>query len=52
MIVDPLGNIITQRYNEESLIAVDIDINEVIKIRESFQLKRDRQEDFYSELYK
>lgn len=52
LVVDPLGNVITQRSNEESLITADIDINEVKKIRESFQLKRDRREDFYLNLYK
>jgi omega-amidase len=52
MIINPLGNIITQRTNEESLIVADIDSNEVREIRESFQLKRDRREDFYSGLYR
>jgi omega-amidase len=52
MVIDPLGNIIAQSYNEETLVTADIDISEVIKVRESFQLKKDRREDFYAELYK
>lgn len=47
MIIDPLGNILTQCSNSEALLIADLDINQVNSLRKSFPLKNDRREDLY-----
>jgi omega-amidase len=48
MIIDPLGNIISNLYMEEGLIIADISPNDVTTVRENFRLKEDRKETLYS----
>jgi omega-amidase len=48
MIIDPLGNIISNLYMEEGLVIADICPNDVTTVRESFRLKDDRKETLYS----
>lgn len=48
MIIDPLGNILTQCSDSEALLIADLDINEVNTLRKSFPLKDDRRENLYS----
>ena len=50
MIIDPQGNILATSYNNEELIVADIDLEEVHKLRNSFKVKDDRRNDFYSSL--
>jgi omega-amidase len=47
MIIDPLGNIISNLYMEEGLVIADISPNDVTTVRESFRLKDDRKETLY-----
>ena len=51
MVVDPLGNVISQVGSEEALIICDINLEKVYNIRDSFKLKKDRREDLYKNLY-
>lgn len=51
MIVDPLGNIISDLYMKENLIIADINQDEVVKIRQKFRLKEDRKETLYYKMY-
>lgn len=48
MIIDPQGNILTTSYNNEELIVANINLEEVHKLRNSFKVKSDRRNDFYS----
>ncbi|MCB2290002.1 carbon-nitrogen family hydrolase [Clostridium sp. CS001] len=47
MIIDPLGNIISNLYMEEGLVIADISPTDVTAVRESFRLKEDRKETLY-----
>ena len=47
MIIDPFGNIIVQGDECEGLIIEDIDVGEAYRLREAFNLKKDRKEDLY-----
>jgi len=47
MIIDPLGNIISNLYMQEGLVIADINPENVTKIRDSFRLKDDRKEALY-----
>lgn len=50
MIVDPLGNIVKTMYEEEGLIIADIHAAQVENIREKFNVKKDRREEFYAKI--
>ena len=39
MVVDPLGNVISQAGSEVALIICDINLEKVYNIRDSFKLK-------------
>jgi len=52
MIINPYGEIISEISNEEKLIIGNADINDVIKVRDEFNTKRDCQISFYRNLYK
>lgn len=52
LIVNPYGEIITQCMSHAGLITADIDSSLVKEYRSAFQLKEDRREDLYIELYK
>lgn len=47
MIIDPLGNIISNLYMEEGLVIADISPSDVTAVREHFRLKDDRKEILY-----
>lgn len=47
MIIDPLGNIISNLYMIEGLVIADIYKENVTEIRENFRLKEDRRESLY-----
>jgi omega-amidase len=47
MIIDPLGNIISNLYMQEGLVIADISPENVTIIRDSFRLKDDRKEALY-----
>ncbi|MCY6371777.1 carbon-nitrogen family hydrolase [Clostridium ganghwense] len=52
MIIDPLGNVIETISEKEELIIADINLKEVENIREKFNIKNDRREEFYAEFIK
>jgi len=53
LIIDPLGNVVSScRDNLEGLIIGEIELSMVTSVRESFNLKFDRKEALYYELYK
>ncbi|MCY6484214.1 carbon-nitrogen family hydrolase [Clostridium aestuarii] len=52
MVIDPLGNIIVASHKKEELIVADIDVEKISEIRNSFNIKVDRQEELYFELMK
>jgi omega-amidase len=47
MIIDPLGNIISNLYMDEGLVVADIYKDNVTEIRGKFRLKEDRRESLY-----
>ncbi len=47
MIIDPLGNVISNLYMNEGLVIADIFQENVTEIREKFRLKQDRREKLY-----
>ena len=51
MIIDPLGNIITEAHDVEELLIASLQVEEVIKLRENFKLKEDRKERLYAASY-
>lgn len=51
MIIDPLGNVLSQGASQEALISCEINIENVYNIRENFKLKKDRREDLYKNFY-
>ncbi|MDP4145714.1 MAG: carbon-nitrogen family hydrolase [Bacillota bacterium] len=50
LVVDPSGEIIVHNRGEEKLITADIDLQEVKKVRNSFNIKQDRKNALYSQL--
>lgn len=50
--INPNGEIINMKDSEEKLIIENVDFSEVNEIRESFDLKHDRQEELYIEKFK
>jgi omega-amidase len=51
MIIDPLGNIISNLYMEEGLVIADISPLDVTAVRENFRLKEDRKETLYYNVF-
>ncbi|MFL0267160.1 carbon-nitrogen family hydrolase [Candidatus Clostridium radicumherbarum] len=50
LIIDPIGNIIAVADDKEELLIAEIDINEVLRFRDHFPIKRDRREELYKDI--
>lgn len=50
LIIDPIGNIIAMAEDKEELLIAEIDINEVLRFRDHFPIKRDRREELYKDI--
>ena len=47
LIIDPIGRVIAKAEDKEELLIAEIDINEVLRYRDHFPIKRDRREELY-----
>jgi omega-amidase len=50
LIIDPIGNVIAMAEDKEELVISEIEVNEVLRYRDHFPIKRDRREELYKNI--